>query len=176
MYLSLLALILRLHVPLDAPKTDELQRLSFIAYAIAKETEANPGALPPKVLAAATLSLFWGESRLARGVHAGERTRWGSDLGRAKCLGQLHDTGVLEPGEWESLAGTDLESTRRCARATIRVLQRFARWCRYDGTDESLARVYGAYGTGAGCKTTVQARRRVKILRRFERALQRGQL
>lgn len=171
MYHALLQLLLTLHIPASHDPSSELERLGTIAYAITVESNLSKGPMRPRVIAAHTLALWYAESRLSRKVHNGEPTRWGSDRGKAKCMGQLHSTGLLAPGEWETLAGTDLESTRNCARATMRVLQRFARWCRYDGSAESVARMYGAYGTGRGCIATAQGKRRAHAAQSILRSL-----
>jgi hypothetical protein len=172
MYHALLTLILTLPIPAAPNPAGELLRLGDVAQALdAASAEQQPGPLSHNRLAALGLAVWWHESRLAYRVHAGGANGWGSDHGRATCLGQLHDTGLLEPGEWPTLAGTDYGSTLSCARATVRVLQRFARWCRYDGSDESVARVLGAYGTGQGCIAHPDSRARAVTARKFWRQL-----
>lgn len=148
------------------PETQEAYqvRVGTIAEAVAKEARAAKG-WPGDVrsLAAATLVIWYGETRFDLEVHRGERGRWGSDNGRAKCMGQLHTSSLVEREEWERLGGTDLESTRRCARSTMRVLIASARYCKlheHGMNATTLARAFAAYATGRGCKPGPQARAR----------------
>lgn len=166
LYHSILALILTWQIPPAEHPERELGRLATVAQAVAIEAELVPGGIGPRRAAAHALAIWYGESKLAEHVHRGGSTPGGSDDGAARCLGQIHDTGLLEPGEWYALAGTDLESTRNCARVTLRIVQRFARWCGYD-----MARMHGAYGTGLGCVVRGWAVARAREARAIERVL-----
>jgi hypothetical protein len=143
-----------------APETDEQrsERVALIDAAIAVEAfeSAKTSPLDARTLAAATKTKWHGESRFAHAVHAGDPGRYGSDEGRSRCLGQIQASGLVQPVEWRELAGLDEESTRRCARATMRVLSAMARYCQT--TD--LAVVFSAYGTGRGCAVTNSGRQR----------------
>lgn len=112
-------------------------------------------------LLAATISIWWWETRFSLSVHRGGLSRWGSDDGRAKCFGQVHVRAVgikRQDGEsleafrdrqqatWESLAGTDYESTKECALATMRQYLSKLKQCRE--TEEPWLHAFGAYGHG----------------------------
>lgn len=139
-------------------------RLETIAEAVAVESEAAARAgLGRRALAAATLTVWYGETRFSYEVHVEGKSRWHQDWGKARCLGQLHVSGLVPKDEWELLVGGDLEATRRCARATMRVLAAQARYCSVKApTEWSLARVFAAYGSGRGCAVTPQAKQRAK--------------
>jgi hypothetical protein len=159
------------------PETDQQRndRLAIITQAIALEAEAQDNwQWGTDTLAAATLATFFAESRFALEVHNGEgKTRHGEDQGRAKCLGQLHATGYVPRSEWRTLAGTDLESTRRCARATMRVLAGQAKRCKMpkELSVWSVARLFAMYQSGKSCTVTkssmTRARHWGRIMRDF---------
>ncbi len=156
------------------PETPEQykQRVSTIATAVALESAEFEGwRLGRRALAAATLTLWYGETRFSYEVHEQGTSRWGQDVGKAKCLGQLHVSKLVPQEEWEQMVGSDLDATRRCARATMRVLAAMARMCSARSTsEEHMARVFAAYGSGRGCDGVgPQAKKRAK---RFRRLLQ----
>lgn len=132
---------------LPATKTPELPAerevsLGVLAEALVEEAKTTDSA-------AAVLTVFWFESHLDQLVHAGvSHPRWSSDRGRAACMGQLHRSKIVR--DWDSLSGTDLESTRRCVAATLRVLRSVSWACGYRGAFEgtTIARVFAAYGRG----------------------------
>jgi hypothetical protein len=154
-------------------------RLEGIAGAIAVEAEAAEGwRWDATSLAATTLVTWYAESRFALEVHNGSgRSRFGEDQGRARCFGQLHQTGYVPKPEWETLTGVDMESTRRCARATMRVLTAQGNRC---GMKEnkpnmwSVARLIAAYMSGKGCSptkaSTARARRWSKVMDQIKSA------
>lgn len=123
-------------------------RLDRIHFAVAAEAAAfaRSTLLTPEQLAAATLVIWHGESRFGPIVHAGGVNEWGSDRGKARCLGQLHSSRLLPRAEWEQLGGTDTAATRRCARATMRVFNSMLWLCEGD-----LTGAFSAYATGRGC-------------------------
>ena len=123
----------------EAP-ADRHERLGTIATAIATE-------VPDRKWQAATLALFWHESRLASDIHSG-KTR--GDDGRAICLGQ-HWKLRLSQQAWASLAGTDLAATRRCAALTFYRLKRAHRWCAANRKKPGMAAAYSLYATGSRC-------------------------
>ena len=162
------------HQPGHNPETAEeyRARLESIAQAIALEAEATEGwRWDTTTLAAATLVTWYAESRFALEVHNGSgQSRFGEDAGRARCLGQLHQTGYVPKAEWRTLTGVDLEATRRCARATMRVLTAQGNRC---GMKEnkpnmwSMARMWAGYMTGKTCSpikaSNARARRWTKV-------------
>lgn len=112
--------------------------------------------------AATLLVIMYDESRFDRFIHAGERHPiWTQDHGRARCLAQLHATGQVP--EWATLAGTDLDSTRRCAGAAIRVLRSAAHVCtsgKMTATAD-MARVFEAYAnSGVQCSPSKRSAER----------------
>jgi hypothetical protein len=158
------------------PETPEeyRARLELVSQAIAMEAEAAEGwRWDSESLAAATLVTWFAESGFALEVHNGSRrSRYGEDQGKARCFGQLHQTGYVPKPEWESLTGVDLESTRRCARATMRVLTAQANRC---GMKENkpnnmwaVTRMWAGYMTGRACgaikAATARARRWNKVM------------
>ena len=178
----LLATLLSLPAPWYAPgknpeTRDEYRaRLETVANAVAVEArEAKRWSWDARSLAAATLVIWYGESRLALEVHNGSgRSRYGEDGGLARCFGQIHATGLVPRPEWEKLTGTDLDSTRRCARATMRVLTVQGRRCGM-GRNPNLwgvAKMISAYGSGKGCaptkQSTTRARRWVRLVERMK--------
>lgn len=182
----LLAIVLSLPAPWykagKSPETPSAyqSRLETIAKAIAMEAEAaEDWRWDASSLAAATLVIWYGESRFALEVHNGSgKSRYGEDDGKARCFGQLHQTGLVPREEWQSLTGIDLEATRRCARATMRVLSVQGRRCGMQVDKPSMwavARMVSAYGSGKkSCAptkdSTARARRWAKVMERIKAA------
>jgi hypothetical protein len=154
------------HPPGQNPETSEQYqaRLQTIVDAVTIEAEALSDArMSTRELTAATLTVWYGETRFALGIHARGESRFSQDVGKARCLGQVHVSGLVSRPEWDNLVGADLESTRRCARATLRVLKAMARYCEmYNPSLQGLARVFGAYGSGQGCRATEQSQQRAR--------------
>jgi hypothetical protein len=155
-------------------------RMEAISQAIALEAEAAEGwRWDATSLAAVTLVTWYAESRFALEVHNGSgQSRFGEDQGRARCFGQLHQTGLVPKPEWQTLTGVDLDATRRCARATMRVLTSTANRC---GMRENkpnnmwtVARMLAAYMSGKGCAptkaSTARARRWSKVMDQIKSA------
>jgi hypothetical protein len=155
-------------------------RMEAISQAIALEAEAAEGwRWDATSLAAVTLVTWYAESRFALEVHNGSgQSRFGEDQGRARCFGQLHQTGLVPKPEWQTLTGVDLEATRRCARATMRVLTSTGNRC---GMKENkpnnmwtVARMLAAYMSGKGCAptkaSTARARRWSKVMDQIKSA------
>lgn len=145
------------HPPGTNPETPEQyrERLETIAEAIAIESRlGKPLPEGDHALAAATLVLWQAESSFSLAVHTNVgKTRWGQDYGRARCLGQLHASGLVPKAEWETLAGADLAATRRCAAATMRMLRAQYWVCKSRrGNGGRVARMYEAYATGRTCE------------------------
>ena len=160
---AILAAALSLPSPWRSPEPEDAYRarLETIATAVAIEAQAATS-VHALELAVAVLTIWAHESRFALDVHSGERT---GDLGRARCLGQVHPSGIVPRREWLALTGTDLASTRRCARATVRVFAAQARRC--VGTSIPLsagavARAFAGYGTGGSCAAAPWARKRAR--------------
>ena len=139
-------------------------RLDTIAQAVAIEAaQVKKTRLDKRALAAATLVIWYGETRFSHGVHVKGVSRWGQDRGKARCMGQIHVSGLVPKKEWDLLVGGDLEATRRCARATLRVLAAQSRYCGVRRpTEAGIAKVISAYGTGKGCRTTDQGKKRAR--------------
>jgi hypothetical protein len=112
---SLLALLLSYHPPVSLETTRTLEtreeyeaRLETIARAIAETTRTPEEA-------AAVITIWHRESHFRREVHDGTLK---ADHGLASCLGSIHPH-AANRATWPLLAGTDLASTSRCARATL---------------------------------------------------------
>jgi hypothetical protein len=178
----LLAIALSLPAPWYKPGSNPetsleyRERLQTIATAIALEAQANEDwQWDPTSLAAATFVTWYSESKFALEVHNGSGlSRFGEDDGRARCLGQLHKTGWVPRSEWRQLTGTDLEATRRCARATMKVLAMQGKRCKMRNKPSlwAVARLEAAYGHGLSCAptkaSTSRARRWAKLMARIE--------
>lgn len=154
-------------------------RLESISQAIAVEAHAAEGwRWDATSLAAATLVVWYAESRFALEVHNGSgRSRHGEDDGRARCFGQLHQTGYVPKAEWDTLTGVDLEATRRCARATMRVLTAQGNRCGMKENEPNMwavARMVAGYMTGKACAptkaSTARARRWSKVMDQIKSA------
>ena len=163
------------------PETSEeyRARLQSISEAISIEAEAAQGwRWDATSLAAATLVVWYAESKFALEVHNGSgRSRFGEDDGRARCFGQLHQTGYVPKAEWETLTGVDLEATRRCARATMRVLTAQGNRCGMKENEPNMwavARMVAGYMTGKACAptkaSTARARRWSKVMDKIKSA------
>ena len=177
----LLAIALSLPTPWYEPgKNPETpleyrERMQTIATALALEAEANEDwQWDPTSLAAATFVTWYSESKFALEVHNGSgRSRFGEDMGLARCLGQLHKTGWVPKSEWQQLTGIDLEATRRCARATMKVLAMQGKRCKMRNKPNlwAVARLEAAYAQGLSCvptkASTSRARRWAKLMDRI---------
>jgi hypothetical protein len=159
------------HAPGETPETPEeyQQRLQTIVDAVSLEAQqVAVGQFQARELTAATLTVWYGETRFAHGIHARGESRFSQDEGRARCLGQIHVSGLVARSEWEALVGADLEATRRCARATLRVLLAMARYCEVHAPSVSgMARVFAAYGSGKGCRPSTQSTERARRWQRL---------
>jgi hypothetical protein len=178
----LLAIALSLPAPWyktgKAPEThlEYKERLQTIATAIAVEAVANEDwQWDSTSLAAATFVTWYSESKFALEVHNGSgKSRHGEDQGRARCLGQLHKTGWVPKSVWKTLTGTDLEATRRCARATMKVLAMQGKRCNMRKKPNlwAVARMEAAYAHGMSCaptkNSTARARRWAKLMERID--------
>jgi hypothetical protein len=164
---AILSLLLGLPAT-SSPESPEARaaRLDTIAEAIADESRSVNDA-------AAILTIWWHESHLDERVHAGTaHPRWTSDRGRARCLGQLHESSLVR--DWAQLAGTDILATRRCAAATLRVLRAHGR---LEGT--TIARVFYGYARGrhlaSGAPPPLWAIKRAEFFERVRARLWRRQ-
>jgi hypothetical protein len=147
---------------LDLESMDEYkERLGVIAEAIA--IESSPDVRPKlwkwdtESLAIAVLVTWWWESRFDLRVHQGvKHPRYSQDNGFARCLGQIH-VGAVTKEEWKQLAGTDILSTRLCANATVKVISRWFKRCRYRRYKKpkygQMIGIFGGYKTGRGCRS-----------------------
>ena len=74
-----------------------------------------------------------------RGVRLLHSGKLRGDGGRSICLSQhMLGSWFRTRAEWESLAGTDLEATKRCAAYTMRALVYHAKRCRIRGAGDVL--------------------------------------
>ena len=127
-----------------------LRRIARAVVEVAAEEQTRKW-LPRTAATAAVLTIWYYESRFSRTVHAGGLTQWGSDRGKAKCMGQLHAGLWLPEAQWASLVGTDLESTKRCARATLTRFRMAAGACGWRwGSAKGWAGAFRNYA-GASC-------------------------
>lgn len=156
--------------------------MSQSLFDTAKEFEGKR--VNQKVLVAAVMSIWWWETRYSLEVHQGGLSRFGSDDGLAKCFGQIHVASVgieIQEGEtleafrerqareWEQLSGTDYESTRRCARATMVNIEKKLRKCW--GTKNRWENAFGAYGTGGACAPLPTSGSRARLTQKLANRL-----
>jgi hypothetical protein len=126
----------------------------------------------------AVVSVWYGETRFSHEVHKGNPGKWGSDKGRARCLGQVHESGLVPHARWEKLGGTDKAATRRCAEATLRILGSAHMVCRSrirgkpTTARRDLARMFGLYGHGSRCVTGKREYERADVTLRLHREAQ----
>jgi hypothetical protein len=163
-------------------------RIDLAIHALAKATreqrkDGTYRVIPPnwwygvKVLDTAVLAHWYEESRLAYEIHAGiDHPVWTQDVGRARCLGQLH-AGLVPLHDWEELAGLDEDATQRCALWTARALTRMALYCGKgrrgaDKIDDILLPMFSAMG-GGGCSPTVSGRAKLARFGKMWREVQR---
>lgn len=145
-------------------------RLDTIAEAIVIETSPENRhhlwGWDQESLAFAVLSTWYYESRFDLRVHEGSKhPRYSQDNGFAKCMGQIH-IGIVSKSEWYQLPGTDLESTRKCAKATIKVLSRWFYRCGYKNKKPNRGRMmsmFGGYKTGRGCWSDKNSSKRATL-------------
>jgi len=107
----------RHHAPPET-KEEYQARLEVIAEALDLELSGLDPYLKLE-LAAGTSVKIQGESALKLEVHDGRKR---GDWGKSICLGQQKQLWGMTKDEWESLAGTSLEATRRCIRGVVRLL------------------------------------------------------
>lgn len=159
---SLLAALLSLR-PFHADVETESERLSrlttistAIAWAASQATcdgaTADSNCTPiyagnTRELAFLLVSQAYHETRLAKHVHEGRcRTQIGEcDSGRAIGLWQLQAGAHLPKAEWQTLAGSDLDATRRSALEAARALGRGLNYC------HSTRGAISLYATGRRC-------------------------
>src|SRR5690606_35641666 len=155
----------------ESPEEASTRKWDIALAALAGSSTRGP--IPQRQLLALILVTWHGESRFALDVHRGEPGIWGSDDGRAACLGQLHSNARLPREAWEATKGTDIEATTNCAMATARALQSAAATCRYDGSERSIHRTLRQYGSGTGdCNPALASDLSLsRILKRTTRAM-----
>lgn len=139
----------------ETPESKEL-RARNMSKGLVAALQAPGLKMPKRLLIGATISIWWFETRFSKEVHEGGLSRYGSDKGKAKCFGQLHERAAVtkqEPGEtmeafrerqtaeWMALTGTSVEATTRCAIATMRRFQGAVGQC------DDWGSAFGAYGT-----------------------------
>ena len=159
-------------------------RSDLMARALYDAADEIKPRMSRKWLVGAAMSTWWYETRFSLEVHQGGLSRWGSDDGRAKCFGQLHERAVgIKPhdGEpledfrqrqhekWKSLAGTDYESTKECALSTMRLLLVKLRNCGHlQDFDARWMGAFGDYGSGGDqCLPGPTSEKRLVLLKRI---------
>jgi hypothetical protein len=165
MWALLLKLALTLPVykdDVDEPQAERLERLTTIAKSIdsasARATCTGepagcrrvwPGSR--KELAVLLLLVANEETRLSKRVHADECRPYECDRGLAKSPWQLHASTTLPRATWETIGGTDYESTSAAAWGAARMLSANRFRCGQlpgDWVELTLA----GYATGLACE------------------------
>jgi hypothetical protein len=146
------------HGDTEAPECRQ-ERLGTIALATELETHPAPPAWrygSDELRDAALVVTWWESGRWRLDVHDGRRK---GDRGRSACLGQIMRGAWYHGERWRALMGTDMESTRQCVRAVVRVLTHHANRClpswQETLTVPALARVLSGYASGYSCGGTV---------------------
>jgi len=169
--------------PGGGPETDpdRRKRWAMVAEVLADLPQETD--LWPQDQTALVATIWKYESSLDFHVHGGDRSPIGhQDRGTSRCLGQIkHVKAWWTLSEWTALAGRDIEATRRCAAATLRVigyhvercklrrnLPEAARW-RAPLSAEEAGILLGAYGTGSTCTPALP--KRVKTFMGLREAL-----
>lgn len=150
------------------PKATRDTRISLIT-SLAIEVTAEPvDGWSHRQRAALLLTKISAESGGFRlDVHDGRKR---GDSGRSICLGQIQYGPWISKthAEWEGLAGTDEQATRRCLTEAWRQLQLHRRLCASHGPSrERVAAIYSSYGTGRGCSVRSWARTRARTWARL---------
>lgn len=145
-------------------------RVGTIVQAVSDESRLHAWGWGRDALVAMTLTIFQRETRLSRVVHAGGRGKYGSDEGRAKCLGQLHKNNRLTEDIWKTLGGIDYDSTRRCARWTMKMIIAQQKTCAQGPLNDATLRAsFEAYGAG-NCKGKAgDTENRLKLFKRMSK-------
>ena len=155
-------------------------RAKDMAQGLFNAGEKMPAKFNRRPLIAAAIAIWWFETRFSLEVHSGGRSKYGSDDGKAKCFGQHHERAVglkMEPEEsveqfrvrqremWESLAGTSVEATERCALATMRQFAGKLSQCRTH--ENRVAAAFGSYGSGGECALLPTSIQRAELMSRL---------
>lgn len=142
---------------------DRRERWTMVADVLSDLPQGTD--LWPQDQTALVATIWKFESSLDFHVHGGERSPIGhQDRGTSRCLGQIkHVKHWWTLKQWSELAGRDVESTKRCASATLKVigyhlkrcklrqeLPEYARW-RAPLTEGEAGILFNAYGTGSSC-------------------------
>jgi hypothetical protein len=165
---------------------DREARMHAVANAVVDASEALstgrrrtwPGS--ERELALVLTTIAWHESGLDRDVHAGECKPFQCDpvhsrgkvvRFRAASLWQIHSNAFVPQHMWQTLAGTDEESTRRAALVAGRIASVSRNMCTHQHRGgDWLTMTFAAYGTGGSCFKE-SAKTRAATFRRFDRKL-----
>jgi len=166
---------------------DREARMHSVANAVADASEALstgkrrvwPGS--ERDLALVLTTIAWHESGFDADVHAGQckpfqcdavKNRAGDVVRfRAASLWQIHANAFVPQRMWQTLAGTDEDSTRRAALVAGRIASVSRNMCAYQHRGgDWLTMTFAAYGTGGACFKE-SAKLRAATFRRFERKL-----
>lgn len=171
----------------ETPKQREARIETIVEADIAAVTASVVPETQHVAILFATIAIQRNETGFDYAVHAGLPSAIGSSGGgKAKCLGQLETwpgNRLLTPEQWNSLEGTDLAATTRCAAASVAYLWYHAERClRRDEpketrwtaplTDDEVLRLFAAYGKGHCAAPQPSNERRLKSYRRLRAALE----
>ena len=138
--------------PMDEPKDQCEPWRVEVATAIAQAADGNDA------LAAQLVEIAAHESGLRKRIQACDCRRykrtgqsecdWWRGVFLARSLWQVHDTGMLEPGQWRAMKGTAPEPLLLSARVALRIYQRnpaaFGRGARTGKRAQLAGRILGA--------------------------------
>lgn len=104
-----------------------------------------------KELAFLLLTQAWWETRLAEHVHADRCGPHECDRGRSKSSWQIQPSSIVKRGEWATIGGIDLESTKAAAWGAARMLSVNRFRCAKGPGDWVLPTISG-YARGNTCE------------------------
>jgi hypothetical protein len=171
------AMLVMLQPPWGAETREQWKSRMKTVSRVANELPEDGGLGP--YTRPAVIAVWHGETRFSHEVHKGNPGKWGSDKGRAKCMGQVHESGLVPHTRWASLGGTDKAATKRCAEATLQILSGAYMVCRSrirgepSTTRRDLARMFGLYGHGSRCITGKREYERADVTLRLYREARR---
>lgn len=159
----LLAVLLTLAPSSGDPESHEQARArkTLIAQAVAEASRGD------SEMALAIIATWYEETRLDSRIHkSNAHSKWSSDGGLARCLGQIHQSRRYHGPRWLALVGDSYEATLRCAEATRWILSSARVRCRGD-----WAGAFHGYGTGSRtCEPGDRALRKLVRMRALRRA------
>jgi hypothetical protein len=142
------------------------ERIATIAIAAERAQSATIASWRrhPRLLGASMIATSIGESGLTNEIHMGAVRGGEGEI----CLMQIHPVNALWKrwGEFENLAGVEIELTAHCLVTGAETLIGFDRYCSRKGNRDWLRRMFSGY-SGASCRVTELATNRAALTNRI---------